>query len=117
LAGNPIAKDGSFRSSVFLDFVRSLPCAVFSCRVFGVDPHHFPGKGASGATRDDMTAPLCRLHHDMAQKYIFTREEQARWVAETRSLFLQRASTAQMATFFTDWMTWREGRVFEEIPA
>jgi hypothetical protein len=92
----PIAKDGSLRCPAYLAFVRRVPC--FACRDAGrispAEPHHLPGRGAGGITRDDKTVPLCRACVIDGALFI-DRRTQNQWVNETRSLFLDHATAAE----------------------
>ena len=60
-------KQKKWRSKKYLDFVRSLPCAM--CGRPADDPHHLigvGGMGGTGTTAPDWTAiPLCRGDHGM----------------------------------------------------
>jgi len=54
-----------WQSRAYLDYVKSLPCAV--CGAQGSDPHHLIGHGQGkmgGKAHDLFALPLCRTHHD-----------------------------------------------------
>lgn len=115
-------KPGRLESPTFLAWVRSQPCrACFSRDRNAQGPseaHHFPPKGMGGGTiRDDHSMPLCRGHHDQAQQYKISRSLQQRWAHETRSLFLERASSVQLVKFFEDVLAWKRRPFAEQVPA
>lgn len=63
----PNFKQKKWRSKKYLDFVRSIPCAM--CGRPADDPHHLigmGGMGGTGTTAPDWTAiPLCRGDHNI----------------------------------------------------
>ena len=69
--GKRMFKGPEYEDPAYLDYIRSLPCVVYTS--FGnratagdcsgrIDPHHYPSKACGGKDRGD-TTPLCRRHH------------------------------------------------------
>lgn len=114
-------KDGRFASKVFLAFAARQDCAGGGEQTLcdgRITVHHFPPKGMGGASkRDDRVVALCVRHHDDAQCYRIPKFVQAAWVDELRSRFMEQATATEMDAFVRDWKRWRDGRVFEEVPA
>jgi len=55
-----VLKPKRFKSALYLDFIRALPC-MFCHSPPPSDPHHVTTRGAGGS---DLTAvPVCRKHH------------------------------------------------------
>lgn len=114
-------KDGTLICRSFLAWVRRQPCKVctlehrIGVRLTparpGAEAHHFPPKGMGGAfIRDDRTIPLCRRHHDQAQRYDvgFSSDQQKLWVDETRSAFLEECSVDELREYFEALEVWKD---------
>lgn len=108
----PYTKDRRVSSAAYLGVVRRVSCfacvdiyaprSVPSGRAVS-EAHHYPPKGAGGARlRDDRTIPLCRMHHDEAQRYVISRDTQERWVERMRSIFLEIATPEELRQFCDD---------------
>lgn len=121
----PMMKDGELLSPTYLDFVRSLPCAV-CCRQPRNEAHHYPSRGASGATNDLRSMPVCRECHlrcEGANVVVGGRRmppvpaaEQAALVAATFFKFLEGAGRWHVVEqVLRDIKRWRESRVFTEM--
>lgn len=70
--GVKFPKPHTFRSERYLEFVRTLPCAV--CGTPYVAPHHAgDDRGMSLKCSDTRTIPLCaRCHTEMHQRGVIT---------------------------------------------
>ncbi len=56
-------KGPEYEDPEYLDYIRSLPCAVSGGCKGQIAAHHVKTKGAGGKDRGG-TIPLCVLHHD-----------------------------------------------------
>lgn len=108
-----IEKEGKLFCRTFLDWVRRQRCiaciAEDASAAAGSDAHHIDGKGMGGARlRDDRTIPLCRKHHDQAQRYEISADTQMAWVHHTRSRFLEECTPEELQAFTKDLLAWKE---------
>ncbi len=119
-----IAKDGDLLCPEVLEFARTEPCYVCGKKPadgVGSDPQHFPPKGSSGVTRDDLIYPACRDDHDAAhgikvivngvQLPIPSHKQQERLVQRFRLRFMQYASNEQFEAFARarrEWLARRQ---------
>lgn len=112
------AKEGKLLCPDLLKWVRGKDCKACVEQIIKTgngylrlpsEAHHFPPKGMGGAThRDDHVMPLCREHHDQAQRYVIPRETQERWVLETRSAFLEESTVEELRAYFDALEVWKD---------
>jgi hypothetical protein len=58
-----LKKKKPVRDNKYLAFIRGLPCVLCRDRYVDVDAHHIKTHGMGTKGDDDMTVPVCRLHH------------------------------------------------------
>lgn len=122
----PIIKDGELLSRAYSEWVRSQSCA-FCGKAPRSEQHHYPTRGASGATNDLRSAPACRNCHlrcggqvvTVAGKRMqpYTAIDQAAVVASTFSAFWARAPWHVVLAVLEHIKEWRASRVFIEVDA
>jgi hypothetical protein len=59
----PLTFGERFVSDLFREFVNTLPCSYPNCKNEPSDAHHVQHKSAGKSAGDEITIPLCRLHH------------------------------------------------------
>jgi hypothetical protein len=82
-------KPHTYRSEKYLDYVRSLPCAVGGCG-HKAEPHHTEGGGVGRKGSDLYAIPLCRMHHQahntIGRFTFYINVELDRWEVVARTL-------------------------------
>ena len=85
------------RTATWLELVRRLPCA-FCGAAAPSDPHHYPGKGATGGGSDLETCPACRTCHDQVHAGTIPATAQAGAVQRTMRAILMGVRTGEVLT-------------------
>lgn len=109
----PIERPVRFECPGVLTWARRQPCA-FCMKAGPSEPHHYPTRGAGG---DEWgVIPLCREHHDQAQRYEGALDHSWQHIQAlvALKLFLKTANDHEFASFVSSRERWLRARIFVE---